>query len=71
MSEFRHNDEMLLTEDDIEEEKYKQQRNRVYLSPEFIGNHNVVATPSGDVYAFAVILVEIAIRNDPYGVSGL
>ncbi|KAK3089985.1 hypothetical protein FSP39_008227, partial [Pinctada imbricata] len=67
LPEFRRQDELLLTEDDEDDLKYKQQRNRVYVAPEYLVNDRKDPSQSGDVYSFSMILVEIATRNDPYG----
>ena len=57
---------------------FKLKRNKVYVAPEVpsraddveeVTSSLRVATGPGDVYAFGVILVEIATREDPYGVS--
>ncbi|XP_041357474.1 atrial natriuretic peptide receptor 1-like [Gigantopelta aegis] len=55
--------------DEEEQNQYdqKERRLRVYKGPEFWGMAEYYPTFQGDVYAFGVILVEIATRNDPYG----
>ena len=58
-------------EEAIENEKYQKIRDRVYLAPEFVGLDSYVATMEGDVYAFAILLIETATRNDPYGVRSV
>ncbi|XP_045159453.1 atrial natriuretic peptide receptor 1-like [Mercenaria mercenaria] len=52
-----------------EELAFKNRRTRIYMAPEFAAAdpYNYDATMAGDVYAFAIIMIEIAIRNDPYG----
>ncbi|KAK3089141.1 hypothetical protein FSP39_001199 [Pinctada imbricata] len=47
--------------DDIAEEKMTQKRNRAYRAPEG------TISEEADVYAYGVIMLEIATRNDPYG----
>lgn len=66
---FRKNDEMLtgLEEDEVDN-LYNDKRFQVYKSPEFQAFKTYEPTAAGDVYSFAIILVEIATRNDPYGV---
>ena len=54
---------------DEDETYYHEKRNQVYKAPEFLNNSTSDATACGDVYAFSIILIEIATRNDPYGVS--
>ena len=54
---------------DEDESYYHEKRNQVYKAPEFLNNSTSDATACGDVYAFSIILIEIATRNDPYGVS--
>ncbi len=71
---FRQSDE-----DDIENEKADERRaqaGRVYLAPEArppppgaSALPPAPPTPAQDIYALAIILVEIATRDDPYGVS--
>ena len=63
MSYFRKPDPDKLGE---EEEEMKQRVSRVYQAPELLLGR---VTPAADVYAYAIILIEIATRNDPYGVS--
>lgn len=55
----------------LEELGYKNQRTRIYMAPEFgdADPYKYEKTMAGDVYAFAIIMIEIATRNDPYGVS--
>ena len=48
---------------------FKQSKGKVYMAPEFVGQKNHQPTEAGDVYAYAIILVEIGTREDPYGVS--
>ncbi|XP_060572247.1 atrial natriuretic peptide receptor 1-like [Ruditapes philippinarum] len=54
---------------ELEEKAYRIQRTRIYMAPEFgdADPYDYHATMPGDVYAFAIIMLEIAIRNDPYG----
>ena len=54
---------------DEDESYYHEKRNQVYKAPEFLNKSTSDATACGDVYAFSIILIEIATRNDPYGVS--
>ena len=44
------------------------QRTRVYQAPEVWQGDKAIAIPPSDVYAFAIILFEIATRMDPYEV---
>ena len=44
---------------------------RVYYAPELISIHELKLTPPIDIYAFGIILNEIATRSEPYGVSGM
>lgn len=65
LDKFRQNDP------DPEEEKETIKANRqsrVYLAPELTGGFSQ-PTSAADIYAFAIILVEIATRNDPHGVK--
>ncbi|XP_022105492.1 atrial natriuretic peptide receptor 2-like isoform X2 [Acanthaster planci] len=48
-----------------ENETYAALVARVYLPPEILEFPNSAVTPAVDVYSFAVILVEIATRNEP------
>ena len=50
-----------------EEEDVKHRMSKVYQAPEIHQSDRV--TQAVDVYAYSIILVEIATRNDPYGVS--
>jgi hypothetical protein len=59
---------MMIEEDDEEDNFYQELRAHVYLAPELRGKAPPLPTVAGDVYAFSIILVEIATRNDPYGV---
>lgn len=68
LPEFRKKDPMMIDEDDEEDNFYQELRARVYLAPELRGKTQRIPTVAGDVYAFSIILVEIATRNDPYGV---
>ncbi|XP_071953842.1 atrial natriuretic peptide receptor 1-like [Antedon mediterranea] len=53
-------------EDQEFDRTYKDQVARVYLPPEVINGHGIVQSPTTDVYSYAVILVEIASRSEPY-----
>ncbi|KAL4235759.1 hypothetical protein ACF0H5_004151 [Mactra antiquata] len=60
----------LVEELDIEEMGYRNKRAAIYMAPEFAAVENYEsydATMAGDVYAYAIILIEVATRNDPYG----
>ena len=50
-----------------EEEDVKQRMSKVYQAPESHDYDRI--TQAVDVYAYSIILVEIATRNDPYGAS--
>ena len=65
---------------DLYELEYHIKKNRVYQAPELRQNVDTstsiitqaaAATPTAaaDTYSFGVILIELATRNDPYGVS--
>ena len=64
---------MLAEEDDSfeddEDDYYQRKRAQIYRAPELNYVKDAELTPAADVYAFAIILIEIATRNDPYGVS--
>ncbi|XP_045157129.2 atrial natriuretic peptide receptor 1-like [Mercenaria mercenaria] len=69
---LRTHDEVMLDDEeddfeDNEDEFYQEKRAQVYKAPEFLDQKAYVPTIAGDVYAFSIILVEIATRNDPYG----
>ncbi|XP_071799685.1 atrial natriuretic peptide receptor 1-like isoform X2 [Asterias amurensis] len=49
----------------VEDETYNSRVARVYLPPEILECPSLTLTPPVDVYSFAVILVEIATRNEP------
>lgn len=49
----------------------RQQACRVYLAPEMRVSSSATPTAPGDVYSYAILLVEIATRVDPYSVSKL
>lgn len=73
MKTLRANDEVTMFDEgddfeDDEDEYYQEKRAQVYKAPEFLDQKSFSPTAAGDVYAFAIILVEIATRNDPYGV---
>ncbi len=54
--------------DDDGEEEGKMRHSKIYQAPEtLLGKGG----PPIDVYAYSIILTEIATRNDPYGVSNL
>lgn len=55
--------------EDNEDDYNKEKRAKIYMAPEFSHVKSFVPTAFGDVYAFSIILIEIATRNDPYGVS--
>ena len=42
---------------------------KIYLAPETELLKPNTMTPAADVYSFAIVLVEIATRNEPNGVS--
>ena len=67
LNEYRRKDEMMIDDDDEYDDQYQEMRTRVYRAPEFSG-WDYTPTEEGDVYSFAIIMVEIATRNDPYGV---
>lgn len=67
LTEIRKFDEMMLSEDDKEDRYYSDKRNEVYIAPE-LKDGATVGTFHGDVYAYSLILVEIATRNDPFAV---
>lgn len=46
----------------------QSRRRVVYNAPEVCGSFQIF-TKSSDVYAYGIILVEIANRSDPYGVN--
>lgn len=47
----------------------RQQACKVYLAPEMLVSNDTTPTAPGDVYSYAILLVEIATRVDPYSVS--
>lgn len=47
----------------------RQQACKVYLAPEMRVSGSTTPTAPGDVYSYAILLVEIATRVDPYSVS--
>ena len=47
----------------------RQQACKVYLAPEMLVSNSIAPTAPGDVYSYAILLVEIATRLDPYSVS--
>ncbi|KAH3695487.1 hypothetical protein DPMN_082947 [Dreissena polymorpha] len=49
---------------------YQNKRAKIYVAPEHARSEEFEPTAAGDVYAFAIILIEIATRNDPFGVGG-
>ena len=57
------------TEELAENCYFKQQRSKVYRAPELHDVNAGTFTAPADVYAFAIILIEIATREDPYNVS--
>ena len=54
--------------DELVDERTKK-LNDIYQAPEMLNDPFAVPTAAGDIYAFAIILIEIATRNEPYGVS--
>ena len=62
---------------DIDVLEYREKQARVYQAPETRptkgpeskGSPGSHPTEAADVYAFGIILIELATRNDPYGVS--
>jgi len=73
LATLRKNDEITMDEDDEyedDEDDYNQEKRAdIYKAPEFKSAKSFCPTAAGDVYAFAIILIEIATRNDPYGVG--
>ncbi|WAR24777.1 ANPRA-like protein [Mya arenaria] len=51
----------------ITEAKYQQRRSSVYVAPELYSENGFKASMEGDAYAFAILMIEIALRADPYG----
>ena len=47
----------------------RQQACKIYLAPELRVSNSSLPTAPGDVYSYAVLLVEVATRIDPYSVS--
>lgn len=70
LTEIRHEDTMMLSEDDKEDKYYKDKRSEVYIAPEMIDGATEATFPV-DVYSYSIILVEIATRNDPYAVFAI
>ena len=52
----------------IDEAMFKDKKAQVYWPPEASEKNYSPGEPS-DAYAYGIILVELATRNDPYGVS--
>ena len=65
---FRKPDEIPDDDDEDDDYCYHDIRSQVYKAPEFLNTKTYEPTAAGDVYAYAIILIEIATRNDPYGV---
>ena len=66
---LRCNDFSEETEELAQDWYFKLRRAKVYRAPELRDVKTSEPTAPADVYAFAIILVEIATREDPYGVS--
>ncbi|XP_052777457.1 atrial natriuretic peptide receptor 1-like isoform X2 [Mya arenaria] len=58
---------VLTDPEQIEEAKYQQRRSSVYVAPELYSENGFKASMEGDAYAFAILMIEIALRADPYG----
>ncbi|KAL4236675.1 hypothetical protein ACF0H5_005059 [Mactra antiquata] len=72
MTTLRCNDDVIMNDcdEDMEEDDddYQEKRAIIYKPPEHASEATkCLASAAGDVYAFAIILIEIATRNDPYG----
>lgn len=63
--------EVALNSDEQNERNNMNRRACVYHAPEIKHQAFPVITAAVDVYAFGIILIEIATRNDPFGVSKL
>ncbi|XP_069127745.1 atrial natriuretic peptide receptor 2-like [Argopecten irradians] len=68
LKEYRRQDKIITEDDDDNEadEYYKKMRERVYKAPELFDLNEYESTAPLDVYAYSIILIEIATRNDPY-----
>ena len=55
-------------EEQQEDEDWKMMRTAIYRGPETLHPGYKGPTQEGDVYAFSMILIEVATRNDPQGV---
>ncbi|XP_052256190.1 speract receptor-like isoform X4 [Dreissena polymorpha] len=60
---LRKNDEII----DKENDEIKERRAIIYVAPEHMGMKKFEPTQEGDVYAYAIILIEIATRQEPFG----
>ena len=57
-----------MTDEEKEEAEWKEKRAAVYRAPEtYLKGYE--PGNEADVYAFGIILIEIATRNEPYGVG--
>jgi len=60
---------ILTEQEEIEDAKYAEMRSSVYVAPELFTPNGFSSSEEGDVYAFAILMIEIALRTDPYGVG--
>ncbi|WAR24775.1 ANPRA-like protein, partial [Mya arenaria] len=58
---------VLSNREQIEEAEYQLTRSAVYVAPELFSEDGFKTSAEGDVYAFAILMIEIALRMDPYG----
>ncbi|XP_064626597.1 atrial natriuretic peptide receptor 1-like isoform X2 [Lineus longissimus] len=52
--------------DEENDEYYKRRAGRIFRAPELRDFPDAIPTVAGDIYSFAIILIEIAKRTDPY-----